>query len=169
MKKCKQCEKELKNQKNIFCSSSCAAKYNNPRYHKKKDRFCLQCEEKLLKEKKYHNKFCDSKCSNLYKFENVTLKRFNDGNVSKNTTLRKILINLYGNYCFECKQPNNWNEKELILEVDHIDGNSDNNLPKNLRLLCPNCHSQMPTSKCKHKKKNTKRNNYLRKFKQYET
>lgn len=27
------------------------------------------------------------------------------------------------------------------LEIDHIDGNADNNKEDNLRLLCPNCHS----------------------------
>jgi hypothetical protein len=29
-----------------------------------------------------------------------------------------------------------------VLQLDHIDGDSDNNYPKNLRLLCPNCHAQ---------------------------
>ena len=27
------------------------------------------------------------------------------------------------------------------IQLDHIDGDSDNNDLKNLRLLCPNCHS----------------------------
>jgi hypothetical protein len=27
------------------------------------------------------------------------------------------------------------------LEIDHIDGNSENNQEDNLRLICPNCHS----------------------------
>lgn len=38
-----------------------------------------------------------------------------------------------------------WNNKRLVLELDHIDGNTDNNTRANLRLLCPNCHSQTPT------------------------
>lgn len=29
----------------------------------------------------------------------------------------------------------------LPLEIDHIDGNSENNSEDNLRLICPNCHS----------------------------
>ena len=29
----------------------------------------------------------------------------------------------------------------LPLEIDHIDGNSENNSEENLRLICPNCHS----------------------------
>lgn len=35
-----------------------------------------------------------------------------------------------------------WNNKKIVLELDHIDGDNRNNEPSNLRLLCPNCHSQ---------------------------
>lgn len=38
-----------------------------------------------------------------------------------------------------------WNTKPLCLQLEHIDGNSDNNKLNNLQLLCPNCHSQTPT------------------------
>lgn len=38
-----------------------------------------------------------------------------------------------------------WQGKDLVLELDHIDGNSSNNDISNLRLLCPNCHSQTDT------------------------
>lgn len=39
----------------------------------------------------------------------------------------------------------NWNNSNLTLELDHINGNSTDNNSDNLRLLCPNCHSQTPT------------------------
>jgi len=38
-----------------------------------------------------------------------------------------------------------WNDKELKLILDHINGVSGDNRPKNLRFLCPNCNSQLPT------------------------
>ena len=38
-----------------------------------------------------------------------------------------------------------WNEKSITLELDHIDGDRYNNNFDNLRILCPNCHSQTPT------------------------
>lgn len=38
-----------------------------------------------------------------------------------------------------------WRGEPITLEVDHIDGCNTNNVLTNLRLLCPNCHSQTPT------------------------
>jgi uncharacterized protein YhdP len=38
-----------------------------------------------------------------------------------------------------------WNNRPLIMQLDHIDGNSHNHLLENLRLICPNCHAQSET------------------------
>jgi hypothetical protein len=38
-----------------------------------------------------------------------------------------------------------WNNKKIALHLDHIDGNCKNHRLNNLRLLCPNCHSQTDT------------------------
>lgn len=61
--------------------------------------------------------------------------------------LKKRLIaeGILANVCSECACPPTWNGKELALQLDHINGvNTDNRL-QNLRLLCPNCHSQTDT------------------------
>jgi len=42
-----------------------------------------------------------------------------------------------------------WNNNKLNMELDHIDGNKYNHLLNNLRLLCPNCHSQTDTYRAK--------------------
>jgi 5-methylcytosine-specific restriction endonuclease McrA len=44
-----------------------------------------------------------------------------------------------------------WNHKQINLELDHIDGDRVNHALVNLRLLCPNCHSQTDTYRSKNK------------------
>ena len=47
--------------------------------------------------------------------------------------------------CYECPLKNEWNGKSLVLQLDHINGVHNDNRAENLRLLCPNCHSQTET------------------------
>ena len=57
---------------------------------------------------------------------------------------RLIKEDILKNKCSECGL-SEWNNKPLSLQLDHIDGDSSNHVLKNLRLLCPNCHSQTDT------------------------
>lgn len=59
--------------------------------------------------------------------------------------------------CSECGQGPTWNNRPLVLQLDHIDGNKCNNLKENLRILCPNCHTQTETHS---NKRNRRSNNY---------
>lgn len=45
-----------------------------------------------------------------------------------------------------------WNDRELKMELDHIDGVRTNHLLENLRMICPNCHSQTDTYRAKNRK-----------------
>lgn len=66
----------------------------------------------------------------------------------KNKLVKKGLLNYE---CYICGLKE-WNEKEIVLQLDHINGKSNDNRMENLRLLCPNCHSQTETYAGKKKK-----------------
>lgn len=63
---------------------------------------------------------------------------------SRASTLKPHLIKERGHQCEECKLEE-WLNKPITLEVEHVDGNTCNNNLDNLKLLCPNCHSYTPT------------------------
>ena len=112
-------------------------------------------------------KYCGLKCSaagRKTEEHSRMLKEFKNGKLKKRDSIRKLLTEQRGYNCEICGI---WehNGKSITLQVDHIDGNPDNNLPKNVRLLCPNCHSQTDTYKGgnKGKLKNDQRNVNLRK------
>lgn len=44
--------------------------------------------------------------------------------------------------CVYCGCGTVWNGKPITLEINHKDGQYWNNVPENLEMACPNCHSQ---------------------------
>lgn len=57
---------------------------------------------------------------------------------------RLVAAELKRRLCEECGI-DSWQGKPLTLHLDHINGDHSDNRLENLRVLCPNCHSQTPT------------------------
>jgi len=61
--------------------------------------------------------------------------------------LKKRLINegILEYKCVKCGNEGEWMGEKITLQLDHINGVNDDNRLNNLRILCPNCHSQTST------------------------
>lgn len=119
-----------------------------------KDKFiCSHCGKEFmgLVRKNSINRFCTKKCENNYKIDR-TIERFGKGLVSHSGTLKRISVMLFGSRCSICGIQE-WQGQTVPLVLDHIDGDSSNNYPDNLRLVCGNCDMQLPTYKSKNRGK----------------
>jgi Zn finger protein HypA/HybF involved in hydrogenase expression len=77
--------------------------------------------------------------------------------------IRKLLsLGLLINKCNKCGLDPIWREKPLALQLDHINGVNNDNRIENLRMLCPNCHSQTSTFTGRNKKIYCKKDSHLK-------
>ena len=87
--------------------------------------------------------------------ERKTLKQLciREGKYHRGGLKRRLLKeNVLHNICSLCGQLPFHNNKNLVLQLDHINGNNMDNRIENLRMLCPNCHSQTTTFSGKNRK-----------------
>ena len=148
---CENCSKEF-NPKYLtqkFCSRHCAAVINNTKFVKRgaKEKLnCLHCGKTIARVNK---KYCCTQCKIDYELKKDAEKYLEGKFVPKGSStkrIKSILVYIHNNVCSGCGI-SSWQGKPITLELEHKDGNSENNSLDNLCLLCPNCHSQTPTYK----------------------
>lgn len=87
---------------------------------------------------------------------NISLNDILEGNHPQYQTFKlknKLFeAGLKKNICEECGI-SEWNKKEIKCELDHINGNRTDHALSNLKILCPNCHSQTETFRAKNIKR----------------
>ena len=136
---CVNCGKanSYKDRSRKFCSSSCSATSNNK---KRRNKVCKCCPNTVSPKRDY----CSHECHREDVFNTVTVPLIEAGKVAERPTLKRYLRKRGHNGCAVCTLTE-WMGKSLTLQLDHIDGDATNNFPVNLRLICPNCHSQTPS------------------------
>jgi predicted RNA-binding Zn-ribbon protein involved in translation (DUF1610 family) len=153
-KLCRQCTAPIAYDKrwyNVFCSQHCRAIFYGSEKSKRltKQWHCNSCGKAHHSVPFKSKRFCNMRCFNDTKLSK-SMQRFHQGLISERNTIKSCLTRLFGYKCSMCGL-DHWQGHKLSLEMDHVDGNAGNNMPSNLRLVCPNCHSITPTWKGRNK------------------
>lgn len=90
-----------------------------------------------------------------YRPRTPTFEILQKGSGFQSFKLKKRLFkeNLKKPECEECGWARISEDGRILLELDHINGDSTDNRFENLRVLCPNCHSLKPTHRGRNKGK----------------
>ena len=120
---------------------------------------CISCNKEFKPSKNSRDMYCSNKCQMNKQHEDYIerwLRGEEKGWVGRTRSLskrvRRWVRETKGEACEWC----GWNEKHpvdnsILTEIDHIDGDTENVTPDNLRVLCPNCHSMTPTFRARNK------------------
>lgn len=158
--KCKNCGKEFtekysKHSNGDFCSKKCARGFST----KEKRKEINEKVSDLMKGKLYStNPIKKGFDKRRHKFNKDDLKKAVNKKKEKRkiylektpteklckTAIRSKVIKEQNEKCLKCGNTL-WLGKPIILEIHHIDGNTQNNKRENLEALCLNCHAQTET------------------------
>lgn len=89
------------------------------------------------------NRGCTHKGGSVRKPAMDILTLRNKGIKQHTYKLRRALLEIGVPYiCVDCGNNGVWNEKPIVLQIDHVNGQTNDDRPENLKFRCPNCHSQ---------------------------
>lgn len=118
--------------------------------------FCCNCGGKVRLNR---SKYCSHSCQHENEY-NIFIKKWLSKEVNGHSGITHSIKPQVRRYMLEKSKCScsicGWNKKHPIdgkplVEIDHIDGNSENSFLDNLRVLCPNCHSETPTFRARNK------------------
>ena len=103
-----------------------------------------------------YNISCEFNTASIQSKEKKSLEDIlTDNSTYQSFKLKKRLIEegVKQDICEICGQEPIWQGQPLALQLDHINGNHYDNRLENLRIVCPNCHTQTETFSNKRSKK----------------
>lgn len=122
---------------------------------------CINCGKEFVHKKTSLGKYCSVKCQLDYqssiKYKNYLKNPEKYKGQENMRWVKKHILKEQDHKCSICGMEDVWNNKPITFILDHIDGHANNNERSNLRLICPNCDSQLDTYKSKNKNSDRKR------------
>ena len=140
-KVCCVCGKPLPRKKKKYCSKKCQKQVEQE--------FCeIKCENcgKIFKGRQ-GRKYCSNRCSSEHRKEKLIDDWKNGKHIISEKSdfpesIRNYILENAGYKCENCGfEGYNKKSGRTILQIHHIDGDSNNNNENNLIVLCPNCHA----------------------------
>lgn len=119
-----------------------------------KSKYCIYCGNDITN--RSAEKYCTMNCQVSY-LQKIRYEKYLNGDLDMQrgnyncSWLKQIIMREQNNRCLICNCEAYHNNKPLIFILDHIDGDAANNIRSNLRLVCPNCDTQLDTYKSKNK------------------
>lgn len=114
---------------------------------------CLGCGAPLVK--RSQKVFCSNRCQRSAERSAKTAAWLATGAATlageKGHYVRRYLLDAQDGCCEICGIVEEWNDLPLVFVLDHVDGDATNNRRENLRMVCPNCDSQLPTFKSRNR------------------
>ena len=113
----------------VFCSPKCYG------IASRKEIPCVVCGTPI--QAHVNKKTCNRSCANKYRVGIHYKIGSPKDKVKDQRAIKLRLLAARGEHCERCGY-----DKKEILNVHHRDRNNKNNEPKNLELICPNCHAE---------------------------
>ena len=146
MKKCLKCGKEFEPSKGLvnYCSLQCRNSkiFTEEAKEKKRNKTKEAWNNGVYIESRALMNYKESGKKSTKTWNDKLLKE--DFNSLKFGRLKKRVVLEQNGKCNKCGL-NEWLGEKLVLELEHKDGNHNNDSRENLECLCPNCHSLTTT------------------------
>jgi hypothetical protein len=99
--------------------------------------------------------YCSNACQSLARQRVLVAAWLETGTASlagsRDHYVKRHILAEQGGTCSLCELEQEWQGRPLVFVLDHVDGDAENNRRENLRMVCPNCDSQLPTYKSRNR------------------